>query len=458
MKVSLCFVVLFLFLVPRIDASVVAIIDSGTDMRHQEIAPKAWVNPLEIPQNDRDEDRNGYQDDIHGWNFAEGNSLVIDYTYSNSLTPDVRRFFTIQTDFFEGRATDEDLEWMRDRIQNPEHRNFRKQLQICANFIHGTHVGGIAIKNADRAKLLAVKLIPTEVKLPGQKAIREAQEKGISDFLIKQALRFLAVQQMNVLEEIGAYVHGHKVDVANNSFGTGYTQAKAIVGLLVRKLTRNPTPEKIEKHTKFFLNTLIREGERFVSAAPNTLFVFAAGNEGLNNDEYPASPTNIQAPNTISVAATLRRRVLAPFSSFGQKMVDVGAPGVSIDSSVPGDQYLKMSGTSQAAPYVSNIAARVKGINPGLTPKQIKKILMKTVDLKEWLKDKVSSSGIVNKGRATKAAQLSLTLGLNQAIAEARVTVKDVEESSKWLPEDASLPFKGLVLPLSGQFVMSEAF
>ena len=77
-----------------------------------------------------------------------------------------------------------------------------------------------------------------------------------------------------------------------------------------------------------------------VEESKNTLWVFAAGNDGTNNDQLPSSPTNIQADNVISVAATIGFDVIAPFSNFGVKMVDVAAPGVSINSTVPGDEFL----------------------------------------------------------------------------------------------------------------------
>ena len=150
---------------PYSQAATIAIIDSGTDMLHNDISPKAWINPVEIAGNSRDEDGNGYQDDIHGWNFAEGNAEVIDYSYLGTLTEDIRRFFQIQTDAMLGTFTEEDLAWARAQLQD---ENFIKQISIYGNFMHGTHVGGIAIEGVDEAKLLAVKLIPTEVKLPGQ--------------------------------------------------------------------------------------------------------------------------------------------------------------------------------------------------------------------------------------------------------------------------------------------------
>src|SRR5215213_2457244 len=55
---------------------VVAIIDSGVDLSHQDLAGNAWVNPGEIAGNGLDDDRNGLTDDIHGWNFAGDNNRI----------------------------------------------------------------------------------------------------------------------------------------------------------------------------------------------------------------------------------------------------------------------------------------------------------------------------------------------------------------------------------------------
>jgi subtilisin family serine protease len=51
---------------------VVAIIDSGVDTEHGDLAPNLWTNPREIAGNGKDDDGNGYIDDIHGWNFIGG--------------------------------------------------------------------------------------------------------------------------------------------------------------------------------------------------------------------------------------------------------------------------------------------------------------------------------------------------------------------------------------------------
>ena len=51
---------------------IVAVIDSGIDTLHEDLKSVLWVNPKEIPGNGIDDDKNGYVDDINGWNFLGG--------------------------------------------------------------------------------------------------------------------------------------------------------------------------------------------------------------------------------------------------------------------------------------------------------------------------------------------------------------------------------------------------
>ena len=86
-------------------AANITIIDSGVDMKHEKILPVAWSNPLDMPNNYYDEDRNGYLNDVHGWNFAENNNKVIDYKYLNIYTEDHKKFFLIQARFSQNLHT-----------------------------------------------------------------------------------------------------------------------------------------------------------------------------------------------------------------------------------------------------------------------------------------------------------------------------------------------------------------
>ncbi len=53
---------------------IVAVIDSGVDIEHEDLKDIIWINVDEIPGNGIDDDKNGYVDDIHGWNFIGGKS------------------------------------------------------------------------------------------------------------------------------------------------------------------------------------------------------------------------------------------------------------------------------------------------------------------------------------------------------------------------------------------------
>jgi len=76
-----------------------------------------------------------------------------------------------------------------------------------------------------------------------------------------------------------------------------------------------------------------------IKSNPNTLYVVAAGNDGVNNDTSPHTPCNPatapDAANKICVAATDSSDALAGFSNFGATNVDLAAPGVDILSTVP---------------------------------------------------------------------------------------------------------------------------
>lgn len=407
------------------NAATIAVIDSGLDYKHEMIVPNLWTNGAEV-EDRRDNDGNGYQDDIHGWNFAETNAMIIDYKYLGTFSADCKKYFDIQGKYFLKQATEAEIAWIKEKQQDKE---FIKEMGKFGNFVHGTHVAGITIRDS-KNDVMGIKLIPTEIK-PFFEGLNVKSTNVDRWELLGKALNALAAEQMKQLAEIARFVNFHKADVANGSFGTGFNQAKIITDNAYKILFfKKPSAEDSDKAARMFIDALVSAGQSFVGEAKNTLFVFAAGNDGLSNDVYGTSPANIKADNVITVGATYKNEFFAPFSNYGTKMVDIAAPGMLINSAIPGNDYLQVSGTSQAAPYVANVAAKIKAMNKNLKPFEIKKILMGTVDAKGFLKEKVQAGGIVNSERAVIAAEISTTQSVESAIARARIQVKDMPTES----------------------------
>ena len=139
------------------------------------------------------------------------------------------------------------------------------------------------------------------------------------------------------------------------------------------------------------------------------------------------SPNNVPIANKIVIAATNDNQMLADFSCYGENTVDVAVPGVNIYATYPNNKMGYMSGTSMACPNALGMASLVLKANPNLTPVELKKILMGTVDVKEWLKGKVRTSGVINVDRAVYAAQqVKAGKTVPEAIKEAKAKVADM--------------------------------
>lgn len=435
---------LLLASVASVNAATIAVIDSGLDYKHEMITPNLWTNSQEI-EDRRDNDNNGYQDDVHGWNFAEQNGMIIDYKYLGTFSDDCKKFFDVQGKMFLGAASESEIAWLREKVKD---KDFIKEMGKFGNFVHGTHVAGITIRESNN-QAMGIKLLPTEVK-PFLDGLARQKSSNISRWeMLEKGFDLLASEQMKQLSDIGRFIDSHKGDIANGSFGTGFNQAKMITNTAFKILFfRKPNEEESNRAARLFIDAMVKHGQTFAASAPNTLFVFAAGNDGMSNDEFGTSPANIKADNVITVGATYKNEFFAPFSNYGTKMVDIAAPGMLINSAIPGNDYLEVSGTSQAAPYVANIAAQIKDANPKLKPVEIKKILMGTVDMKGFLKEKVSTGGIVNSERAVIAAQMSTSMSVAEAISNAKTLVKD--EAS--FTSTTVYPESVIPMPLSPMF------
>ena len=124
--------------------------------------------------------------------------------------------------------------------------------------------------------------------------------------------------------------------------------------------------------------------------------VIAAGNNGDNNDITPRYPSNYSFTNTISVTAVDSNLNVAGFANYGKQSVDIAAPGVGILTSLPGNNYGYMSGTSFSAPSVAGAVSLIKGF-ANYSASAIKQSLLSGASRVISLAEKVGS-GLLNVG------------------------------------------------------------
>lgn len=427
MKKSLFNIFLSLVALPTCAlAANVAVIDSGTDFAHNWLKDKAWVNLNEVNGNLIDDDRNGKVDDINGWNFVENSPNVFYREHLQTINPIIYKVFEVLARMQLGRATPEDVEFWKTNVTSlpaEQKKALIGQLNFYGEYAHSTHCSGIIARENPDSILLSARMF--QDKLPpvydGKNVAYDALAKNFNKTFVN----------------ISKYITEANMEVANMSIGTPLpalaTKFLALTG------NKNPTPEEIKAETYKLYGAFAKTAKPWVDASPNVLFVIAAGNDHNDNDNLPYFPANLSEENTITIAASNGYQQIADFSNYGKTTVHVAAPGVGIDSSVPGlnlNQTLPMSGTSMAAPFVSGVASKIRDLNGKLTPKEVKEILMGTVDKKEWLKDKVVTSGVVNPERAYKASEYAKGMPLADAMKKARVEVADKPE----IPSTYGLP------------------
>jgi thermitase len=130
------------------------------------------------------------------------------------------------------------------------------------------------------------------------------------------------------------------------------------------------------------------------------LLVFAAGNDGKNNDKTPVYPASLTNGNIITVGAVTATGSLASFSNYGAKGVDLGAPGDEILSTYLGSRYKTLSGTSMAAPIVAAAAAMIRAQDSSLSYGSVRSAILSHIRPNAALQGKVARPGVLDVGAA----------------------------------------------------------
>jgi len=417
---------------PAAFGATIAIIDTGFDLDHTFLKPK-------ISKFETDEERQNPEmvKEFHGWNFHDNTHLKTPVIADNSVLQEILLYRSLRAKGHrEGLSLDE-FEWFKKRSSD---RDFMKDVKNFKKHSHGTFVAGIALREGENINIFPIRglNIPSPVVAIEDSSLENAAalKAQTPEEKFKEEIQNSIDRVSKKFSKICHYISLNKIQVVNGSYGITFKNIMTKFREKYKDLTGIEIEEtKLKIIVDQYFEELYRRGKKTIQRYPKTLFVFSAGNSALNNDLYQHYPSRIKLPNTITVAA-MNGDFLASFSNYGLKHVDVGAPGVAILSLVPkiysqhgGEMYSPASGTSMAAPYISNLAAQIMNANPRLTPKDVKEIIMTTGNEKNYLKAYIVSGSVVDNRKAIRAALLSKEMKITEAINLAKLDLIPVEDS-----------------------------
>lgn len=407
---------------------IVAVIDSGIDIDHEDLDDVIWTNKDEIPNNGKDDDNNGYVDDIHGWNF-----LGDTYEEQLELTRIIAKGDANTPNYNEAQAAyEEELKlWQERKAQNNQilpvilssHNAISEHLKKEEYTLEEVK----AIKTTDQTLLRHQDIISQTFgfglgTITETISVFQEQKEQIDSYLNYKLNKTFSgrktgdnpddlddkvgygngnVKPKEASEDHGTHVAGIVAAERNN--GKGANGVANNVEIMAIRST--PRGDEYDKDVALAIRYAVDNGAKVINASfgksfsphsewvrdaikyaadKDVVFVHAAGNDSKNVDIEPNFPSdNINGKeisnNYISVGALAPKygsQMIASFSNYGTKNVDIFAPGQDIYSTVPENKYEENSGTSMAAPAVAGLAALIRSQYPQLTAAQVKTVIL----------------------------------------------------------------------------------
>lgn len=432
---------------------IVAVIDSGIEVDHADLKPQMWVNPKEVAGNSKDDDKNGYADDIHGWNFlGEANDEQLELTRIVSRGDDGSEQYKRAVKELDEKR--KEIEPLKEQLKMLEEAH--KTVSTYLKKEEYTKADLDAISKDAPADVAKAKNIAYMIATRGTSYLADfgSYVNGQLDFNLNPDFkgRTTGDDIMDINDKIygngdvmgdrehakhGTHVAGIIAQTRNNNVGGDGVASNNVEIMSVRAV---PNGDEYDKDIALAIRYAADNGAKVINgsfgkyydqnskwvqdaikyaADKDVLIVVAAGNDAMDlnpadgedvkrypNDRIEGTNTEV-ADNFLVVGAlnpAFGEKMVANFSNFGSKDVDVFAPGVKIYATTPNGKYEYLQGTSMASPNAAGVAAMIRSYYPSLTAVQVKQIMK---DSGVAVNKEVVVSGNVKDKRNFKAISTS---------------------------------------------------